>query len=89
MVAATQHLSKDVITDVIKANFPARIAFQVSNKDDSRAFLNTNGAEDLSGNGDMLFMPTSNSEPIRIHGSYISHEEIKRIVEHVKKQKEF
>ncbi|MDZ7317986.1 MAG: DNA translocase FtsK [candidate division KSB1 bacterium] len=86
LIVATQRPSVDVITGVIKANFPARIAFQVASKTDSRTILDMNGAEKLLGRGDMLFLPPGSPEPIRIHGAYISHEEIKRIVEHIRQQ---
>jgi S-DNA-T family DNA segregation ATPase FtsK/SpoIIIE len=72
----------DVITGMIKANFPSRIAFNVQSKTDSRTILDMNGAEKLLGRGDMLFLPSASPEPVRIHGSYISTDEIKRIVEH-------
>ncbi len=86
LIVATQRPSVDVITGVIKANFPARIAFQVASKTDSRTILDMNGAEKLLGRGDMLFLPPGSPEPIRIHGAYISHEEVKRIVEHIHQQ---
>jgi len=86
LIVATQRPSVDVITGVIKANFPARIAFQVASKTDSRTILDMNGAEKLLGKGDMLFLPPSSPEPIRIHGAYISHDEIKRIIGHVRQQ---
>ena len=82
LVLATQRPSVDVITGLIKANFPARIAFNVQSKTDSRTVLDMNGAEKLLGNGDMLFLPPSSPEPIRIHGSYLTTEEARRIVEH-------
>lgn len=83
LIVATQRPSVDVITGVIKANFPARMAFQVASKTDSRTILDMNGAEKLLGRGDMLFLPPGSPEPIRIHAAYISHEEVKRIVEHI------
>ncbi|MDZ7292382.1 MAG: DNA translocase FtsK [candidate division KSB1 bacterium] len=86
LIVATQRPSVDVITGVIKANFPARIAFQVASKIDSRTILDMNGAEKLLGNGDMLFLPPGSPEPIRIHGAYISSEETERIIEHIRKQ---
>jgi S-DNA-T family DNA segregation ATPase FtsK/SpoIIIE len=82
LVVATQRPSVDVITGMIKANFPSRIAFNVQSKTDSRTILDMNGAEKLLGQGDMLFLPAASPEPIRIHGSYISTDEIKRIAEH-------
>jgi S-DNA-T family DNA segregation ATPase FtsK/SpoIIIE len=86
LIVATQRPSVDVITGVIKANFPARMAFQVASKTDSRTILDMNGAEKLLGKGDMLFLPPGSPEPIRIHAAYISHEEVKRVVEHVHQQ---
>jgi len=86
LIVATQRPSVDVITGVIKANFPARMAFQVASKTDSRTILDMNGAEKLLGRGDMLFLPPGSPEPIRIHAAYISHEEVKRIVEHIHQQ---
>lgn len=86
LIVATQRPSVDVITGVIKANFPARMAFQVASKTDSRTILDMNGAEKLLGKGDMLFLPPGSPEPVRIHAAYISHEEVKRIVEHIRQQ---
>jgi S-DNA-T family DNA segregation ATPase FtsK/SpoIIIE len=86
LIVATQRPSVDVITGVIKANFPARLAFQVASKIDSRTILDMNGAEKLLGNGDMLFLPPGSPEPIRIHGAYISSEETEKVIEHIRKQ---
>jgi S-DNA-T family DNA segregation ATPase FtsK/SpoIIIE len=86
LIVATQRPSVDVITGVIKANFPARLAFQVASKIDSRTILDMNGAEKLLGNGDLLFLPPGSPEPIRIHGAFISSEETERILEHIRKQ---
>jgi S-DNA-T family DNA segregation ATPase FtsK/SpoIIIE len=86
LIVATQRPSVDVITGVIKANFPARLAFQVASKIDSRTILDMNGAEKLLGNGDMLFLPPGSPEPIRIHGAYISSEETERLLDHIRKQ---
>ncbi len=79
LVVATQRPSVDVITGIIKANFPVRIAFKVPSKVDSRTILDEMGAEKLLGRGDMLFIPPGASEPTRIHGAFISEEETKRI----------
>ncbi len=86
LIVATQRPSVDVITGVIKANFPARLAFQVASKIDSRTILDMNGAEKLLGNGDLLFLPPGSPEPIRIHGAFISSEETERILDHIRKQ---
>jgi S-DNA-T family DNA segregation ATPase FtsK/SpoIIIE len=76
LILATQRPSVDVITGLIKANFPCRIAFQVASKTDSRTILDMNGAESLLGRGDMLFLPPGKGTPIRLHGAYISTEEV-------------
>lgn len=86
LILATQRPSVDVITGVIKANFPTRISFQVSSKVDSRTILDQLGAENLLGFGDMLFMPPGTSKLVRIHGPYVSEKEIERIVDYAKKQ---
>jgi S-DNA-T family DNA segregation ATPase FtsK/SpoIIIE len=80
LIIATQRPSVDVITGIIKANFPARLAFQVSSKVDSRTILDVNGAESLLGQGDMLFMPPSTNKPLRLHGAWVSEVEVKRVV---------
>ncbi len=79
LILATQRPSVDVITGLIKANFPCRIAFQVASKTDSRTILDMNGAESLLGRGDMLFLPPGKGTPIRLHGAYISTEEVSGI----------
>ncbi len=86
LVLATQRPSVDVITGLIKANFPSRISFRVSSKVDSRTIIDTNGAEHLLGRGDMLFLPPGTSRLIRVHGAYIDETEIGRIVNHIKTQ---
>ena len=86
LILATQRPSVDVLTGIIKANFPTRLSFQVSSKTDSRTIIDTNGAENLLGNGDMLFLPPGTAKIQRIHGAYISEEEIAGITEFLKKQ---
>ncbi len=86
LLIATQRPSVDILTGVIKANFPCRISFQVSSKVDSRTIIDTMGAEKLLGMGDMLFMPPGTSRLQRIHGAHISEQEIKSITEFIKKQ---
>ncbi|MFZ5564936.1 MAG: DNA translocase FtsK [Thermodesulfobacteriota bacterium] len=88
LILATQRPSVNVITGVIKANFPTRISFQVSSKIDSRTILDANGAESLLGSGDMLYLPPGTGKLQRIHGAFISEEEVARIIEFLKKQKE-
>jgi S-DNA-T family DNA segregation ATPase FtsK/SpoIIIE len=85
LIVATQRPSVDVITGVIKANFPSRIAYQVASRIDSRTILDTQGAERLLGNGDMLFLPPGTARIRRIHGAYVSEKEINEIVDFVKK----
>jgi S-DNA-T family DNA segregation ATPase FtsK/SpoIIIE len=87
LILATQRPSVDVITGVIKANFPARISYQVSAKPDSRTILDTTGAEHLLGMGDMLFLPPGTAKMRRLHGAYVSEDEIKRIVDYTKAQR--
>ena len=87
LILATQRPSVDVLTGIIKANFPTRISFQVSSKIDSRTILDTGGAENLLGAGDMLYLPPGTAKIQRIHGAYISEEELSRVVDFLKKQK--
>jgi S-DNA-T family DNA segregation ATPase FtsK/SpoIIIE len=86
LILATQRPSVDVITGLIKANFPARIAFQVSSKVDSRTIIDQNGADKLLGAGDMLFLSTGQPEPRRVHGAYISSDETTELVEFINAQ---
>ena len=88
LVVATQRPSVDVITGLIKANIPTRVAFQVSSKIDSRTILDQMGAEALLGQGDMLYMPPGTSYPQRIHGAFVSDAEVHRVVENLKSQGE-
>ena len=80
LILATQRPSVDVITGLIKANIPTRIAFQVSAKVDSRTILDQSGAESLLGHGDMLFLPPGTSVPVRVHGAFVSDQEVHRVV---------
>ena len=84
LILATQRPSVDVITGLIKANIPCRIAFQVSSKVDSRTILDQMGAENLLGHGDMLFLPPGTSVPIRVHGAFVDDHEVHKVVKHVK-----
>jgi S-DNA-T family DNA segregation ATPase FtsK/SpoIIIE len=84
LIVATQRPSVDVITGLIKANIPCRIAFQVSAKVDSRTILDQSGAENLLGHGDMLFLPTGAPLPVRVHGAFVSDEEVQRVAAHLK-----
>ena len=86
LVLATQRPSVDVITGLIKANFPARISFKVSSKVDSRTIIDANGAEGLLGQGDMLFLPPGNSNVVRVHGAFVNETEIKTVVDFIKAQ---
>jgi DNA segregation ATPase FtsK/SpoIIIE, S-DNA-T family len=88
LILATQRPSVDVITGLIKANIPTRIAFQVSSKIDSRTILDQMGAEALLGMGDMLYMPSGTGFPIRVHGAFVSDEEVHRVVQYLKGQGE-
>jgi S-DNA-T family DNA segregation ATPase FtsK/SpoIIIE len=87
LIVATQRPSVDVITGVIKANFPARISYQVAAKPDSRTILDTVGAENLLGMGDMLFLPPGTAKLLRLHGAYVSENEIRRIADFTKTQR--
>lgn len=84
LVLATQRPSVDVITGLIKANIPTRIAFQVSSKIDSRTILDQQGAEQLLGHGDMLYLPSGSGVPIRVHGAFVSDDEVHRVVKAIK-----
>ena len=86
LILATQRPSVDVITGLIKANIPTRIAFQVSSKIDSRTILDQMGAESLLGMGDMLYLPSGSGMPIRVHGAFVSDEEVHRVVSYLKSQ---
>ncbi|HEX7641489.1 MAG TPA: DNA translocase FtsK 4TM domain-containing protein [Burkholderiaceae bacterium] len=88
LILATQRPSVDVITGLIKANIPTRIAFQVSSKIDSRTILDQMGAETLLGMGDMLYMPPGTGLPMRVHGAFVSDDEVHRVVSHLKEQGE-
>jgi S-DNA-T family DNA segregation ATPase FtsK/SpoIIIE len=84
LVFATQRPSVDVVTGLIKANFPTRIAFQVTSKTDSRTILDVNGAETLLGNGDMLYLPKNLPSPVRLQGAYISEREAENVADYWK-----
>ncbi len=86
LLIATQRPSVDVLTGIIKANFPTRLSFQVSSRTDSRTILDANGAENLLGNGDMLLLPPGTAKLQRIHGAYVSESEIRRIIDFLKEQ---
>jgi S-DNA-T family DNA segregation ATPase FtsK/SpoIIIE len=84
LIVATQRPSVDVITGLIKANIPSRIAFAVSSQVDSRTILDQIGAEDLLGKGDMLYLPGGMSKPVRIQGIFVSSQEIEKVTNHIK-----
>ena len=86
LIIATQRPSVDVVTGLIKANFPTRIAFQVASKVDSRTVLDGNGAEQLLGRGDMIFVPPGASRQMRVHGAWVADNEVKAICEFLRKQ---
>ncbi|MGG1946563.1 DNA translocase FtsK 4TM domain-containing protein [Trinickia sp. NRRL B-1857] len=88
LILATQRPSVDVITGLIKANVPTRMAFQVSSRIDSRTILDQQGAESLLGMGDMLYLPPGTGLPVRVHGAFVSDEEVHRVVEKLKEQGE-
>ena len=88
LILATQRPSVDVITGLIKANIPTRIAFQVSSKIDSRTILDQMGAEALLGQGDMLYLPPGSGYPQRVHGAFVADQEVHKVVEHLKAQGE-
>ncbi|MFZ4652662.1 MAG: DNA translocase FtsK, partial [Rubrivivax sp.] len=88
LVLATQRPSVDVITGLIKANIPTRLSFQVSSKIDSRTILDQMGAEALLGQGDMLYLAPGTGLPVRVHGAFVSDEEVHRVVEYLKSQGE-
>lgn len=89
LIVATQRPSVDILTGLIKANFPARIAYQVATRPDSKVILDMYGAEKLIGSGDMLFLPPGTLKPIRLQSPLISTEEIERIIRHIRKQPKF
>ena len=84
LIVATQRPSTDVIRGVLKANIPTRIAFRVASNADSRTILDQTGAEHLLGRGDMLFIPPGSSAAVRVHGAFVSDDEVKRVVDHLK-----
>ena len=88
LILATQRPSVDVITGLIKANIPTRLSFQVSSKIDSRTILDQMGAEALLGMGDMLYMPSGTGLPVRVHGAFVSDDEVHRVVTYLKSQGE-
>jgi S-DNA-T family DNA segregation ATPase FtsK/SpoIIIE len=85
LILATQRPSVDVITGLIKANIPTRMAFQVSSKIDSRTILDQMGAESLLGQGDMLYLPPGSGLPSRVHGAFVADDEVHRVVDYLKK----
>ena len=84
LIIATQRPSVDVITGLIKANIPTRIAFSVSSQIDSRTIIDISGAENLLGRGDMLFLENGSSKPVRLQGTFVSDDEIDEVVAHVR-----
>jgi S-DNA-T family DNA segregation ATPase FtsK/SpoIIIE len=88
LILATQRPSVDVITGLIKANIPTRLSFQVASKIDSRTILDQMGAEALLGQGDMLYLPSGTGLPVRVHGAFVSDDEVHRVVDYLKSQGE-
>lgn len=88
LIISTQRPSREVLTDIIKTNIPSRVSFAVSSRSDSNTILDQEGAENLSGNGDMLYLPTEMKNPLYIQGSYIEDNEIQKIIDYVKTQQE-
>src|SRR3989449_1806003 len=86
LIIATQRPSVDVVTGLIKANFPTRVAFQVASKVDSRTVLDGNGAEQLLGRGDMIFVPPAANKHMRVHGAWVADEEVRAICDFLRKQ---
>jgi S-DNA-T family DNA segregation ATPase FtsK/SpoIIIE len=86
LILATQRPSVDVITGLIKANFPARISFQVTTRVDSRTILDSMGGEKLLGNGDLLFLPPGTARLIRVHGAFVSDQEVRKVMKFIKQQ---
>jgi len=86
LILATQRPSVDVITGLIKANFPARISFQVTSRVDSRTILDSMGAEKLLGNGDLLFLPPGTARITRVHGAFVSDQEVRKVMQFIKQQ---
>jgi S-DNA-T family DNA segregation ATPase FtsK/SpoIIIE len=86
LILATQRPSVDVITGLIKANFPARISFQVTSRIDSRTILDSMGGEKLLGNGDLLFMPPGTARLSRVHGAFVSDQEVRKVMKFIKQQ---
>ncbi len=89
LIVATQRPSVDILTGLIKANFPTRIAFQVATRPDSKVILDQYGAEKLIGNGDMLFLPPGTGKPVRLQNPFISTEEVEAMIKHIRKQPKF
>ncbi|MGH1363796.1 MAG: DNA translocase FtsK 4TM domain-containing protein [Calditrichia bacterium] len=89
LIVATQRPSVDIITGLIKANFPTRIAYQVATRPDSKVILDIYGAEKLIGNGDMLFLPPGTGKPVRLQNPFVSTEEVERLISHIRKQPKF